>query len=223
MSFFAMSGAAIRPIAIVGTVTGTVSSADNVTYALGNIDVGDSSSDKNAIIVFSWSDVGTRTISSASVGGVALLEKVVVALSGNEELGSAIWAADISSISGSQAISVTFSTNTRSVGVSGVAVSGLKSLTPASTDTDGVTTGDATLTALSAPGGGFTIACVAGELRANDFTWTNLTERADIQSGGDLDDHRHGASWDIGGRAAQNVVIGVAGGSDMAAVGAGFR
>ena len=223
MSFFAMSGGARSPIAIVGTVSGNVNTTNNTTHALGNIDVGPSSTDKNIILGFSFSNNNPRTISSATVGGVSLTERVVIALVAGEDIAAAIWNGDISSINGSQAISVTFSSGTQSSGVSGVAVSGLSSLVPASTATDSSTGADTTLSSLSSPGGGFTFACGAGALFNAGFTWTNLTERVDVDTGTDSQDHRHSAAWDLGGRVAQDVTIATSGSSDMAVVGAGFR
>ncbi len=210
-------------IVIAGSVLGNVNTTNTTTHALGNIDVGPSSSDKNIILGITWSDDDPRTISSVTVGGVSLAEKVAVALVATEDLAAAIWTGDISSISGSQAISVTFSGNVQSSGVSGVAVSVLQSLTPTMTDTDTVVgTSTATLTALAAPGGGITFACAIGDSRLNSASWTTLTERADLQTAADAEDHRHTAAWDLGARSAADATVDFTVG-DTAAAGAGFR
>ena len=216
-------GAGGGGVAIVGSVAGNVNTTNTTTHALGNIDVGVSSGDKNIILGITWSDDDARTISSFTVGGVSLSEKVDVALVATEDLAAAIWAGDISSISGSQAISVTFSAAVQSSGVSGVAVTGLQSLTPTMTDTDTVTsTSLATLTALAAPGGGIAFACATGHQRLNAADWTTITEQADLQTGPDAVDHRHTVAWDLGARSASDATVDFTVG-DTAAVGAGFR
>ncbi len=209
-------------IEIVGSVLGNVNTTNNTTHALGNIDVGASSSDKNIILGFTWSAGDPRTISSVTVGGESLAEKIAEPFVATEDIAAAIWAGDISAVNGSQAISVTFSAATQSSGVSGVAVSGLQSLTPTMTVGASAGAGPITLTALAAPGGGISFACNAGEQRANIIDWTTITERSDLQTGADTQDHRHSAAWDLGARSASDATADTASG-DLAAAGAGFR
>ncbi len=225
MSFFAMTtGTGDVGIKIVGSVAGNVSTTDAQVHSLGNINVGSSDSDKNAILTVSWFDAGGRTIITFTIGGVSLTEKVTASAIGSNVLRSAIWAGDISSISGSQAISVTFSSDVQSSGVSGVAVSNLESLTPTMSDTDSTISGaQLTITNLAAQTGGI----VVGGGASADFdataSWGSVTERSDVQTGGASGDHRHSAAWDLGRHAAANETLDFTGGDERLVVGAGFR
>ncbi len=212
------------PIKIVGSVAGNVFSTDQSTHALGNIDVGSASGDKNIILGITWSDDGTKTITAFTVGGVSLTEKATVNSGGAERVGSAIWAGDISSINGSQAISVTFNAATKSSGVSGVVVTSQQSLTPTMSDTDSNTSSaQLTITSLAAPIGGIVFACANTASRTGGATYGSLTERADLQSGGGSVDHRHSAAWDLGKRTAANETVDHSSGTQRSAAGAGFR
>ncbi len=211
-------------VVITGSVAGNVSTVDGVTHSLGNIDVGGTSSDKKVILGFSWEDGFATTISSCTVGGVSLLEKIAVGSGGGSDIGAAIWAGDISSISGSQAISVTFSAATESVGVSGVSVTGLLSLTPTMTDTDSTTaSADLTLTSLAAEKGGIVFGCGGSSAEDTTVTWQSLTERAQQSTGGDAFDHMHTSAWDTGLHVAANELLDFVSGSTRSAAGAGFR
>lgn len=214
------------PIEIVGSVSGNISTVEGTTHALGNIDVGPASSDKNIILGITVVDQTSSTITAFTVGGVSLTQKLTVISLGAEPALAAIWVGDISSISGSQAISVTFAAGTESVGVSGVAVSGLRSLDPTMSDTDATeSASQLTITSLAANAGGIAIACGGSSVHDATSTWSALTERADVQTGGDsINDHTHTAAWDLGVRSAANETIDFTGaGGDIAAAGAGFR
>lgn len=217
---FGSGGGEVR---IVGSVAGLVSSTTQMTHAMGNIDVGPASGTKKIIIAVTWNDNDPQTVSSLTVGGVSLTEQLAVADPGTEDIGAAIWSGDIASINGSQAISVILSGNVRSVGVSGVAVSGLLSITADNSDGDDSTL-NLTITNLAAPAGGVAIACGASSAHNTSATWGALTERADLQTGGsDSDDHRHTAAWDLGLRTAVNETLDFGSGAQTAAAGAGFR
>lgn len=210
-------------ILIVGSVAGNVSTSANTTHALGNIDVGSASNDKKVILGITWNDGEDRSITSLTVGGVSLTEQVSAHDPGSEDEHAAVWTADISSISGSQAISVTFSADVFAVGVSGVAVSGMLSITADNSD-DHDSTLNLIITGLAAPAGGIALACGASSDQASTATWGALTERADLQTGGDVtEDHRHTAAWDLGLRVAANETLDFTSGTTTAAAGAGFR
>lgn len=209
------------PVVIVGSVAGTVSSANGTTHSLGNIDVG-SGGKRHAIMLLTWEDPGA--ITSFTVGGVTLTERTHVDASNNQ---SGIYTADVSSISGSQAISVTFASSVDSVGVSGVSVSGLQSEVPRMSDTDSSTGAGTTLTltALAAQPGGIAVGCANYQADGETWSWSDLSERADVATGGDAEDHRHTAAWDLGQRTAadETLTITSGGGGRRSAVGAGFR
>ena len=210
-------------VQIVGSVAGLVTTTSQTTHAMGNIDVGPASGDKKIILAITWNDGSVRTISAFTVGGVSLAEQINAADPGVENQAAAIWSADIQSINGSQAISVTFSGDVLAVGVSGVAVSGLLSITADNSDGDDSTL-NLTITNLAAPAGGVAIACGASSAHNTSATWGALTERADLQTGGNsADDHRHTAAWDLGLRTAVNETLDFGSGAQTAAAGAGFR
>lgn len=207
---------------IVGSVLGNVNSSNQTTHSLGTVDVGPASSDKNIILGITVADDAPRTISSFTVGGVSLAEKVISRRAAALDLQAAIWAGDISSISGSQAISVTFNSQTESSGVSGVAVSGLLSLTPTMSDTANSGGSLITITGLAALADGIAFGVGVGEDPDNGITWGALTEKVDVQTAGGVDDHRHGLAWELGLRAAADATFNSSA-SGLAVSGAGFR
>ncbi len=217
-------GGGAGPVTIVGTATNNVFSTDQPTHALGNIDVGSASGDKNIILGLTWSDADTRTVSAFTVGGVSLTERATVNSGGTEKIGAAIWTGDISSIAGSQAISVTFSGNCSASGVSGAAISGLQSLIPTMSDTDSNTSSaQLIITSLAAPASGIVFACAGTAARTAGATYGSLTERSDLPSDGGSPDHRHSAAWDLGVHTAANETIDHSSGTERSAAGAGFR
>ncbi len=210
-------------VAIVGSVLGNKSTTRETVHALGSIDVGSASGDKNIILGVNWSDDTSRTISSLTVGGVGLTQRAFIETAG-DDTGAALYSGDISSISGSQAIVVTFDALTDSASVSAVAVSGLQSLVPTMTDTDSRgTAGQLVLTNLAAPGNGIAFACGACIVGTATATWGSLTERVDVQVTSPGNDHRHTAAWDLGGRGAANETLDFTSGSFLAVAGGGFR
>lgn len=210
-------------VGIVGSVAGLTTSTTQTTHAMGNIDVGPTNSDKKILLAVTWSAATPRTVSSLTVGGVSLTEQLAVADPGSEDIGAAIWSGDISSVNGSQAVSVVFSGDARSAGVSAVAVLGLQSITADNSDGDDSTT-SLVITNLAAPAGGIAIACGASSAHDTSATWGTLTERADLQTDSNAtDDHVHTAAWDLGLRAAANATLTFGSGSQTAAAGAGFR
>ncbi len=197
-------------IIIVGEVLGNVSSTPGLTHSLGNIDVGPSDSDKNIILGLTYSDeVSGGDVTSFTVGGVSLSEKVIATLTAGTDIIAAIYTADISSLSGSQAISVTFNVGPDSAGVSGVVVQRLRSLTPTMsvTDTDSFS-GLLTMTGLAAQPGGIAFAVGSAVDLNNIPTWGTITQRSDLKTGASgADEHRHTAAWDLGGRSAANATL----------------
>lgn len=223
MSFFAMSSTSEDSLKIVGSVAGLVSTVTGDTHAMGNIDVGPASGDKKIILGITWADPIAFVITALTVGGVSLTEQVTVIDNGALDVNAAIFSADISSINGSQAISVTFNNPVQSVGASAIALSGLDSITADNSDSDTAST-TLTITNLAAPKGGVAFAVGSNERHDNSSTWSTLTEQADLQTGSDgSNDHRHTSAWDLGERAAANETVTWGASDTSAAVGAGFR
>lgn len=212
------------PLIIVGSVAGLVESTPSSTHAMGNIDVGAASGDKNAILGVTMSDFDSVSITEVTVGGVSLSESVTTVKTGSPDVTASIWAGDISSINGSQAIVVKTSAFSNGVGVSGVVVTGLKSLTPTMTVSATSTTIQTTLSGLSALRRGIVIASAACEDFSKTVTWQSVTEKADLQTDSGSQDHRHTAAWDLGLRVAADELVTFTGFSEnSASAGAGFR
>ncbi len=211
-------------LVIVGEVLGNTSSAPSSTHSLGNIDVGGASADKNVILLISWDDTAGRVINSLTVGGVSLTQKASANSGGGEKIRTAIWVGDISSINGSKAISVTFDGGVDSVGVSGVAIAKLVSLTPEMTAGASTQSGSQmTLSNLAVSNGGIVVAVGGCENQGATATWGSLTERADVNTGSGGTDHQHTAAWDLGKRVAANETLDFTGGNNRSTVGGGFR
>lgn len=213
------------PVSIVGNIAGAVSTVSGTTHNMGSFDVGVSNGGKKCILAITTKDGSNHLISSVTLGGVSMTEIVTRQQStGPDFMNGAIWAADISSKSGSQAIVVTMAGTTDDVGVSGVSVHDMKSLTPADTATN-IDSGTPTidLLSLSGPADGIVIACAASDDRTLTASWSSMTEKADLQTGGSSSDHRHTAAWDLGFRASSTETITFSGSIHTVAAAASFR
>ncbi len=210
-------------VTIVGSVLGNTSAGDSATHALGNIDVGSPSNDKNIIIGFTYSDVTTKTIVIATVGGVVLTEDAFDFSNSVASVGAGSFSGDISSLSGLQPISITLSGATDAMGCSGIVITGLDSLTPVVADADNSTGGEQVIVEnLSAPVGGVAFAVGCSIDRPSTVTWGSLTKRVDVDVV-DAGGHRHTAAWDLGLRVAADETLDFSGGNRRAVAGVGFR
>lgn len=211
------------PITIEGTLIGGVSTTGGTTHSVGNIDVGASNAGKRAIVLATVSRGGTYTIDDVTVGGVSLAQQVQIVTTTGDDLRSEIWAGAIGSLSGSQAVEIVTNISTDSAGASGVAVHNMQSDTPIDSATDEVDGTVATLAALEGPGGGIVVGVAAHEADGVSASWSSMSERADVPSGGGASDHRHTAAWDLGPRASANEVITWSGSDPNSAAAASFR
>ncbi len=219
-AIFKMRGSIFIPT-IVGEVLGNTHVTGGSVHDLGNIDVGPASANKACILGLSSSDGSTEPLTVFTVGGVSFLPFVNRAGSGGSpDLFSWLLIADISSLVGSQPIQATFSGSVNSSAVSGVAITGLRSLTPVMETTDS-TNNDNTLLLnnMNAEEDGFIIGVSGAEDDGVFMTWSSMTERSDVDV---RNEHQHSAAWDLGLRARFDETIN-ADGTGRAACGASWR
>lgn len=219
-------GSSGPPVVEIVGERNAVSTAVSDTHFFGNIDVGTSHATKKVHCLITSEDGNAYVVTGVTVGGIALAKKVSIHLgSVTDELNAEIWAADISSKTGDQAIQVEFGGNVDAVGCSTVATHFMESLTPV--DTAVYSSDDSwagILTDLAGPAGGIVFA-VAGHASINaTASWSSMTEKVDIATGpSDGFDLRHTAAWDLGERAASTETITWSLFQDNIAAGASFR
>lgn len=213
------------PVEIVGSIAGDVSSTPGTTHNMGSFDVGSSDANKKCLLGITTKDVSSHLITGVTLGGVALTEIVILQHNaGPYYLNAAIWGADISSKSGSQAIVVTLDTATDDVGASGVAIHKMNSMTPSDTAIGSVAGGvNVVLANLSGPAGGIVIGASGNGDRTFTASWSSLAEQADVQTDVQSEDHRHTAAWSIGGRSSSNETITWSSGGQGVGAAASFR
>ncbi len=217
-------GGGIGPVSIEGSISGDVNTVGGTTHTMSSFDVGLSNPGKRAILLVTVSDESTGTIDDVTVGGVSLTERATAINTQAEFVRAAIWSGNISGLSGSQAIVITTSNPTESAGVSGVSVHNLKSLIPTDSGTyQNDNSATATISALSGSTDAIVIGCGVHQNDGQTATWNNLTEKADIATGGGAEDHRHTAAWDLGERASADETISWGSSANIAAAGASFR
>ncbi len=211
------------PLTIVGTIAGDVSTTPGTTHNMGSMDVGVSNGGKKCLLGITTEDDAAHDVTAVTIGGVSLSQVRDTGTSSGEYVRAEIWGGGISSINGSSAIVITTDNTVSSVAVSGVARHNLNSLTEQDGANHSGTGTVRTLTALSGPAGGIVFAIAVTSARTDTAAWSSMTERADLQTGGGSDDHRHTSAWDLGDRASADETITFSTSTTQASSGASFR
>jgi hypothetical protein len=217
-----MRGAA--RIAVINQLLGATNTTGNNSHSYGNIDVGALANVKHAIFVVQGRRDSNYSVNSFTVGGVGLAQRIQQNSGGTPDINSFIFAGDISSLDGSQAIVCNFSNGVNSSACSGVIVTGMESPVPVDTAqaaVGGGGTNPLTLVGLSAPANGIVLAGIGGSTGTEEVSWESLIERADVATGSGHN-LRHSAAWSLGLRLSADEDVTLVG-NNKSVVAASFR
>jgi hypothetical protein len=217
------------PVSIAATITGDSDSVDSTPSRTHTaLDVGAGYSKKFIVGCITLNDnAAARTLSTFQLGGVNLSTIVTNTNNdGAEYLRTIIFGGDISSLSGSQSWTVTASGDVNSSAISAAVLHDLNSLTPLDSDTDmdgpgGVT--DELFLSLNGDADGFAIYGAGNVLRIATASFSDSTERADVDTGGGSSDHRHAVGWDLGAGYFDQQISWSSSGEAQSGVAASFR
>lgn len=151
------------------------------TYTFTGVGIGTAATDRFVLCaVMAPANSGSRTITSVTIGGVAADQLETTADAAGESRW-AIWGAEVPT--GTTAtIEVVLTSAPDRCGIMTFEANNLQSTTPTVTAT--ANTGSAALTqGISVLSGGFVVAVGGIENSASRWSWTNLTERVDVDIG----------------------------------------
>ncbi len=215
------------PIAILLSDLGNINSTAGTSATFASVDVG-TGADRTLIVMASAEDADTTTttLTTCTVDGNSMTLSIEIHSGGTPDMMTAIFIKKLSTETGSISIVVGASAECNSWGMSAIVVTGLNSVTPFDSESDNNPGTSIAATGFAGPVNGIAVGAVAVDSRSETLTWgSSLTERADLQTGGNSDDHRHGAAYDLlpAGRAAATETVAWSGTNNAALSVASFR
>lgn len=171
--------------ALVSFVTTANDNDNNTNYSISGVSIGAAAADRRVFALLCWSSTatGARTLNSASIGGVSATIHVQDGMSDSGQGGLAAAIVSAAVPTGTTAtIAASLSGQGGSLDVGVYRVTGLGSATPHDTQSNTVSNG-APSVSLNVPARGFVLAVVNHAATSSGNTWVGVDEDYDYDNG----------------------------------------
>ena len=182
-----------------------VNLTDGTSFTFSGKSIGTAATDRHVIVAVYWLAASSRTISSATIGGVA----ATIAVQGADTDGNGIIIAAVPTGTTADII-ITLSGAADDMAIGWWTVTNPISATATATNTADDTDGTASVN-LTIPSGGFAIAAATDASDATAITWTNADSRHESSLGGAIRysgaDKRTAGAWTISTTSNGNIQL----------------